>query len=121
MHNSHYEDTSEDEYDFHKTDACLAGLGTGLLATAAVAISPTLADLPLSGAEVIRVAFRLGVQVNEVSRNLQPQHNDIGPGDSWAYVIPDAVAEEVQSELDAIHAADVSRSRLKPDRTTGLF
>ncbi|KAK3382227.1 putative polyketide synthase [Lasiosphaeria ovina] len=101
----YYENSTEDEFDFHHADAALAGLGTGLLSTAAVSLSPTLADVPLAGAEVIRVAFRLGVLVDEVSQNLQPRSAD-GPGDSWAYVVPDAAADEVQKELDSIHAAD---------------
>ena len=42
-------------------------MGIGLLATAAVSLSRSLADIPLAGAEVIRVAFRLGVLVDEVS------------------------------------------------------
>lgn len=88
---------------------CLAGLGIGLLATAAVSLSPTLVDLPLAGAEVVRLAFRLGVLVDEVSQNLQPRDlTGIGSPDSWAYVIPDVAAGDVQKELDAIHAREVS-------------
>ena len=85
---------------------CLAGLGIGLLATAAVSLSSTLADLPLAGAEVVRLAFRLGVLVDEVSQNLQPR-DLTGSPDSWAYVIPDVAADDVQKELDIIHAKDV--------------
>ena len=90
-------------------DACLAGLGTGLLATAAVSLAPTLADLPLASAEVVRIAFRLGVLVDEVSQNLQPRQApaESASSDSWAYVVPDVVVEEVQKELDTIHAIEV--------------
>ncbi|KAK3680667.1 polyketide synthase [Podospora appendiculata] len=103
----YYENTTDDTYDFHNVDACLAGLGTGLLSTAAVSLSPTLADVPRAAAEVIRIAFRLGVVVDEVSQNLQPRPVDSeGPGDSWAYVVPDASVAEVQHELDAIHSAE---------------
>lgn len=109
----HYEDhPSEKSYDFHNVDACLAGLGTGLLATAAVSLAPTLADLPLTGAQVIRTAFRLGVVVDEVSQNLQPRTND-GPGDSWAYVVPGVLVEDAQKELDAVHAAEVCSLSLR--------
>lgn len=73
-------------------------------------MSSTLADMPLAGAEVIRMAFRLGVLVDEVSRNLQPSSTDGNIGDSYAYVIPDAVPDEVQRELDTIHAAEVGSS-----------
>ena len=108
MCHRYYENSAEDTFDFHNADACLAGLGTGLLSTAAVSLSPTLADIPLAGAEVIRIAFRLGILVDEVSRNLQPRSINSGPGDSWAYVVSDTVAEEAQNELDAIHTAEVS-------------
>lgn len=64
--------------------------------------------MPVASCEVIRIAFRLGVQVDQISRNLQPQSTAGGPSDSWAYVIPNAIAEEVQAELDSIQAADVS-------------
>ena len=86
----------------------LAGLGIGLLATAAVSLSRNLADLPITGAEVVRTAFRLGVLVDRVSRNLQPRElTDSGTPDPWAYVIPDVTPEKVQRELDDIHANEV--------------
>jgi monodictyphenone polyketide synthase len=103
----HYEDNGQ-ELDLVDADACLAGLGTGLLSTAAVSLSPTLADVPVAAAQVIRIAFRLGVLVNEVSQHLQPRPLDTGPGDSWAYVVPDVEVDAVQKELDAIHKAEVS-------------
>lgn len=101
----YYEDRKEN-YDFHSVDACLAGLGAGFLATAAVSLAPTLGDIPIIGAEVVRVAFRLVVLVNEVSQNLQPSPVD-GTGDSWAYIVPEVAAEDAQKELDTIHAAEV--------------
>lgn len=64
--------------------------------------------MPLAGAEVTRIAFRLGVLVDEVSQNLQTRSVDGGPALSWAYVVPGIVVDEVQKELDAIHAAEVS-------------
>ena len=64
--------------------------------------------MPLAGAEVVRLAFRLGVLVDEVSQNLQSRQTlEAGPGDSWAYVVPDVTADEVQRELDAIHTTEV--------------
>jgi len=82
-------------------------LGIGLLASAAVSLSPNLADIPLAGAEVVRVAFRLGVHVEEISQNLESR-DLTSPPDTWACVVPDVAAEEVQKELDAIHTRDVS-------------
>ena len=78
----------------------------GLLASTAVSLSPTLADLPLAGAEVVRIAFRLGVQVEEVSQNLEPRE-DSGKPDTWACVMTGVGPEEVQKELNAIHTREV--------------
>lgn len=95
-------------HEFDSASTCLAGLGIGLLATAAVSLVPHVADLPLVGAQVIRQAFRLGVLVDEISTNLQPRVlSDIGTPESWAYVLPDVNAVEVQHELEAIHAKEV--------------
>jgi hypothetical protein len=88
----------------------LTGLGIGLLASAAVSLSPSLTDIPFSGAEVVRVAFRLGVLVDEVSQNLEPRDLN-GPPNTWAYVVADVRAEDVQKELDAIQRTEVSSSR----------
>lgn len=100
---------SDSEFDFHHIDACLSGLGTGLLTSVALSLAPSLADLPLIGAEVVRIAFRLGVLVDEVSQNLQsrPISTDGGPGDSWAYVVPDVDVDEVQHELNSYNATKV--------------
>ncbi|KFA54249.1 hypothetical protein S40293_07813 [Stachybotrys chartarum IBT 40293] len=86
---------------------CVAGLGIGLLASTAVAISSHVSDLPLAGAQVIRQAFRLGVLVDEVSNNLFSA-SIAGPGspESWAYVFPDVTAVDVQQELDAVHTRE---------------
>nr|AGI60157.1 type I polyketide synthase PKS5 [Dolichousnea longissima] len=100
-----YHENSPDEFDFDSVNTCLAGLGIGLLASAAVSLSPTLADIPLASAEVVRVAFRLGVVVDEISQNLEPR-NLTGSPDSWAFVIPDVAVDDVQKELDSIHTEE---------------
>ncbi|KAI0595125.1 putative polyketide synthase [Biscogniauxia sp. FL1348] len=102
----HYEQSGE-EFDLGTVSTALAGLGIGLLATAAVSLATTLADIPITGAQVLRQAFRLGVQVDEVSQNLQPRDlTDTSTPDTWAYVLPDVAAEDVQQELNAIHARE---------------
>ena len=101
---SRYYENSPDAFDF----TSLAGLGIGLLATAAVSLVSSGAELPLAGAQVVRQAFRLGVLVDEVSQNLQPRDStDTGTPDTWAYVLPDVVVDEVQEELNAFHAKEV--------------
>ena len=103
----HYELTPT-QFEFGPIGTSLAGLGIGLLATAAISLSRALADIPLVGAEVVRIAFRLGVLVDEVSQNLQPR-DLLGTDspDSWAYVIPDVASDRVQEELDSFHAREV--------------
>jgi hypothetical protein len=81
-----------------------------LLATSAISLSSTLSDVPVAGAEVIRIAFRLGVFVDEVSQNLQPR--DLDALESWAIALPEAVESEVLEELDIIHAREVSHETL---------
>ncbi|KAH8807225.1 putative polyketide synthase, partial [Xylogone sp. PMI_703] len=100
-------ENSSDEFDIDAVSTSLAGLGIGLVATAAVSLAPTVADLPVVGGEVVRQAFRLGVLVNEISQNLQPRDlTDTSTPDTWAYVLPDVTAEEVQKELNAIHTKE---------------
>ena len=106
---SRYYEKHPAEFDARSFNQQLAGLGIGLLATAAISLSTTLADLPKAAAEVVRLAFRLGVLVDEVSQNLQPRDTQ-SPGlpDSWAYVVANVKASDVQKELDAIHVRTVS-------------
>ncbi|KAL3451986.1 hypothetical protein BJX65DRAFT_203745 [Aspergillus insuetus] len=100
----HYEIAPEG-FDMHTLSTYVAGLGMGLLAGAAVALAPTLADLPTTGAEVVRIAFRLGILVDEISQNLEPRDTSGSP-ETWASVVPNVRLEEVQAELDAIHARE---------------
>ncbi|KAA8646590.1 hypothetical protein EYZ11_006290 [Aspergillus tanneri] len=102
-----YYEKSPEKYDFDSSHAYLTGLGIGLLATTAVSLSSTIADIPIAGAEVVRLAFRLGVLVDDVSQNLQPRELAAhGPPDSWAYVMPNVAPDDVQQELNAIHVRE---------------
>ncbi|KIA75323.1 polyketide synthase [Aspergillus ustus] len=92
----------------------LAGLGIGLLASTAVSLAGTTADLPQSGADAVRLAFRLGIHVQGISANLEMQEDPTNP-DTWAYVVHNVEAETMQSELDMIH------SRQKTPATGKIF
>lgn len=102
-----YYESYPGECDLDSVQTCLTGLGIGLLVSAALSVAPALADLPTAGAEVVRVAFRLGIVVNEVSQHLEPR-DLTGCLDSWAYVIPDVVVADVQKALDALQPREVS-------------
>lgn len=86
-------------------DTALTGLGIGLVAAAAVSAAANLSDLVVLGFQAVRLAFRLGVVVSGISQNLEP-YDTSGSPDSWAYVIADANAEQVQKELDMVYRAD---------------
>ncbi|EUC41199.1 hypothetical protein COCMIDRAFT_9064 [Bipolaris oryzae ATCC 44560] len=88
-------------------NTCFAGLGIGLLVAAAAASASSLENFVSAGREAVRLAFRLGIVVGEVSRNLHsPSPDDQGGApESWAYVVPEVTVENVQAELDAFHHA----------------
>ncbi|KAI1640765.1 hypothetical protein F4809DRAFT_637217 [Biscogniauxia mediterranea] len=76
----HYEQSGE-EFDLGTISTALAGLGIGLLATAAVSLATALADIPITEAQVLRQAFRLGVHVDEVvhSRSMEQLNSKFSP------------------------------------------
>lgn len=93
------------EYDLDGLNSCLVGMGIGLLASSAVSLSSSIPELPLAGAAVTRIAFRLGVLVDEISQNLEPR--DMEAPESWAWVVAETTEGEVQKELDAIQSKQV--------------
>ncbi|RMZ83617.1 hypothetical protein DV738_g925, partial [Chaetothyriales sp. CBS 135597] len=89
--------------DFDNTS--IAGLGIGLLASTAVAVSRTPADLALAGADVARIAFRLGIHVTGVSEVLEPRNLSEKP-ETWAYVVNNVDPTVAKSELEAYNTAE---------------
>ncbi|KAI9819844.1 MAG: Type I Iterative PKS [Pycnora praestabilis] len=96
-----YFEECPNEYTFEASNSCVMGMGMGLLASTAISLSPNLPDIPLAGAEVVRIAFRLGILVDEISQNLEPREEGSTPG-TWAYVITEVTEALVQKELDAL-------------------
>ncbi|DAA75798.1 TPA_exp: putative Polyketide synthase [Trichophyton benhamiae CBS 112371] len=93
----HYE--SEDtEWDLVPGESVLAGLSIGILAAAAVALSSGLSDVAKAGAEAVRVSFRLGVYVADISAKLEAPQSD-GTLSSWAHVVTEMTEASVQDEL----------------------
>lgn len=88
-------------------NSTLAGLSIGLFAGAAVSLSRSLADLAKTGSEAVRVAFRLGVYVDGISRKLESSHPD-GIPQSWAHCVPAMSQDNVQAEVDRYNTEAVS-------------
>lgn len=86
-------------------------MGIGLLASSAISMSQSMSDIPLAGAEAVRIAFRLGVLVDEVSQNLEPREEGTSP-DTWAIVVTGVTEAAVQKELDTIQSKTVCFSIL---------
>lgn len=86
-------------------NSCLAGLGIGLLASTAVSLSSTVAELPLAGADAVRLAFRMGIHVQGVSESLEARDPAETP-DTWAYVVHNVNPDTAQRELDTMHSRE---------------
>ena len=91
-------EAEDDELDLKQDHTVLAGLSIGLLAGAAVALSTSLSDVAKNGAESVRVSFRLGVYVDDISRKLEAPEPD-GTLQSWAHVVTKMTQDAVQNEL----------------------
>lgn len=87
-------------------DVCVVGLSTGLLAAAAVALSPSVPALTSLGVEVVLVAFRLGLYVQAAAGHLEC----LGVADqslSWSYTVSGVSRDEAQKKLDVFHQEKV--------------
>ena len=84
------------------SETCVVGLSTGLLAAAAVALSPTIPALMPLAVEAVLIAFRLGLHVKTAASNIETSsaHDD---GSSWSYVITGTTKPEAQQALDDFH------------------
>lgn len=95
------------DYDLHINGTILSGLSIGLLSAATVAASTSISDLANVGIEAVRVGFRMGIHVNEVSRSLESREPDSSP-ESWAYVVTGVTEDVVQQELNRFNKETVS-------------
>ena len=71
------------------------------MASTAVSLSATRSELPLAGADAVRLAFRLGIHVQGVSGNLEVRDLSETP-DTWAYVVHDVDPSAAQKALDGL-------------------
>ena len=104
--NRHYE-LSPSTYDLYRADACLMGLGVGVLVAAAVSLSPTIGDLSARGVEVVRVTFRCAFCVDRIARTLDTFDPD-SKSKNWIYVLLNESEQQVRDELEAAQLSHVS-------------
>lgn len=79
------------------------GLGIGLLAAAAIALSPSVPSLIPLGVEVVLIAFRTGLHVGTVANRLELQRD----GSRWSFNLDGTTNAEAQGVLDTIREARV--------------
>ena len=87
--------------------SCVIGVSTGLLAAAAVALSPAVSALVPLAIEVVLIAFRLGLHVERTARNIEDSTAAASERANWAYVVPDKTEEEAQENLAAFNSENV--------------
>ena len=82
------------------------GLGTGLLAAAAIALSPSVPALIPLGVEIVLIAFRTGLYVRNVANFLDLQRD----ANSWSLGYPSMADTEAQQILAEFHKDKVFES-----------
>lgn len=80
------------------SNTVLVGLCTGLLAAAAVSISQSVLDLISNALIIVRIAFRIGVKVNETARRLSALH-DAQANQSWSRLVLGVQKEASMDEV----------------------
>jgi len=88
-------------------DTRLLGLCTGFLAASAVASVDSLTALVPLAIEVLRVAFRTGAHVVDVSERLEGQ---LDGQDSWSTILAGVDARSAEDILERFHQRNVSTS-----------
>ena len=101
MPDSYVEQNPDHFRDFANTH--LSALGVGLITSTAVALSSNTADLPLAGADAVRLAFRMGIHVQSVLDILEPRDLTEKP-ETWAYVVHNVDPTEAEHELEAYNS-----------------
>ena len=108
----HYE-LSPVTYNFNRADACLLGLGVGVLVAAAVSLSPSIADLSARGVEVVRVSFRCAMYVDRIARTLEIFDPE-SKSKNWIYVVLNESERRVRDELETAQPSLVSSFQCNP-------
>lgn len=100
---SHSEKHCGDITQPHQT--FLIGLCSGLWASSAISVSPSLTDLVHVGVQFVLFAFKMGTYVHSVSQQLSPAFDR---SECWAYVFSGLEQKDVATRLNAFNRVCVS-------------
>lgn len=89
------------------SNTVIVGLCTGLLAAAAVALSPALPALVPLGVEIVLIAFRTGLCAGTAARSLELSQDRAA---SWSSIVTGTNDREAQATIDSFHKAKVCDS-----------
>ncbi|KAL2148363.1 hypothetical protein VTH82DRAFT_2283 [Thermothelomyces myriococcoides] len=78
----------------------LIGLCSGLWASSAISVSPSLTDLVHVGVQFVLFAFKMGTYVHSVSQQLSPAFDR---SECWAYVFSGLEQKDVATRLNAFN------------------
>lgn len=90
------------------SNTVLVGLCTGLLAAATVSASQSILDLIANALKTVRVAFRLGVKVNDTAQRLSPVY-DVQANQSWSRLVVGVQKKASIDEVTQFNERKVSR------------
>lgn len=107
--NRHYE-SRPDEFVFRRDTSLFTGLGLGFLAATAIVASPSLCSVPVTVAEVVRMAMRTGLLIYQRSQDLEPQSLD-GALESWTSIVKGMGEVAVREGIDEYNSSTVSKTK----------
>ena len=90
------------------SNTVLVGLCTGLLAATAVSASSGVLDLVTNALRVVRVAFRIGVKVNDAAQRLSIDH-DVQVKQSWSRLVVGVQKEVSIAEVEKFNERKVRK------------
>lgn len=105
----HYE-SRPDEFVFRRDTSLFTGLGLGFLAATAIVASPSLCSVPVTVAEVVRMAMRTGLLIYQRSQDLEPQSLD-GALESWTSIVKGMGEVAVREGIDEYNSSTVSKTK----------
>lgn len=105
----HYE-SRPDEFVFRRDTSLFTGLGLGFLAATAIVASPSLCSVPVTVAEVVRMAMRTGLLIYQRSQDLEPQNLD-GALESWTSIVKGMGEVAVREGIDEYNSSTVSKTK----------
>lgn len=105
----HYE-SRPDEFVFRRDTSLFTGLGLGFLAATAIVASPSLCSVPVTVAEVVRMAMRTGLLIYQRSQDLEPQSLD-GALESWTSIVKGMGEVAVREGINEYNSSTVSKTK----------